>query len=321
MNLEQFMPVIEKTYLNKYETKYKISCYDGYGYMTTIDVMEGIQVIFNDFHCTLSPEETSSQKERFLEINHCLHGRFECIFGKERYGYLGEGDMAINDWAIDRFGSGFPLGYYNGVEVLIDLNTAKENIFLRQLHIDIHKLSKKVKNHQNLFIMRSTQQIQHIFLEMYHVNEDIKIDYLKIKVAELLLFLQNKTFDINTESRRYYTKKQIECVKQIKKDLQFHTQEKYNIQSLADFYQINVNTLRKCFKDIYGKSIYQWYKEYRLQLAKQLLEETDFPIIEIAAKVGYENPSKFSSAFYHLYQQTPRNYRQTHQSIYQNGAF
>src|SRR5699024_12564566 len=63
----------------------------------------------------------------------------------------------------------------------------------------------------------ATDQIQHIFLEMYEVEENIKLDYLKIKVLELLLFLSNTDFKIPQRSRSYYPRKQIELIKEMKK--------------------------------------------------------------------------------------------------------
>ena len=61
--------------------------------------------------------------------------------------------------------------------------------------------------------MRATQQIQHIFMEMYDVENEIKVDYLKIKVLELLLFLSHIDFEIIQDKKRYYPKNQIETVK------------------------------------------------------------------------------------------------------------
>lgn len=114
---------------NKYN-KYKILCDPGYGYMTSYDILPGIQVIMNDFQCDNSPEVSNNYLENYLEINHCLYGRFECFFEENIYGYLGEGEVSINDWKIDRKVSRFPLGYYYGIEILININIACQNELL-----------------------------------------------------------------------------------------------------------------------------------------------------------------------------------------------
>ena len=72
------------------------------------------------------------------------------------------------------------------------------------------------------------------------------------------------------------------------------------------------HTFRKAFKEIHGKPIYQWYKEYRLEYSLGLLINTDIPIIEIANEIGYSNPSKYSAAFYQYTSMTPQQYRKSH---------
>ncbi len=67
--------------------------------------------------------------------------------------------------------------------------------------------------------------------------------------------------------------------------------------------------IKSCFKGIYGSSVYAYQKEYRLQLSQKLLLETDCTVAEIAHRVGYENPNKFSSAFREAAGMTPTEYR------------
>ncbi|WP_331456249.1 helix-turn-helix domain-containing protein [Methanobrevibacter arboriphilus] len=72
---------------------------------------------------------------------------------------------------------------------------------------------------------------------------------------------------------------------------------------------MSITSLKTSFKAIYGKPVYAWRKEYRLQIAKELLNKEDYKISEIANKVGYKNPSKFSAAFKEYYKLTPSQYR------------
>ena len=50
-------------------------------------------------------------------------------------------------------------------------------------------------------------------------------------------------------------------------------------------------------------------KEYKIQMAAQLLLTTQLSISEIAGKIGYSNPNKFSSAFRSIIGMSPREYR------------
>ena len=69
-------------------------------------------------------------------------------------------------------------------------------------------------------------------------------------------------------------------------------------------------------KDVYKRQVYAYQKEYRLQLAQKLLLETDCTVAEIAHRVGYENPNKFSSAFREAAGMTPTAVSYTHLDVY-----
>lgn len=61
--------------------------------------------------------------------------------------------------------------------------------------------------------------------------------------------------------------------------------------------------------DIHGSSIYQYMKTYRMQTARVLLQDTSRSVTEIAATLGYDNPSKFSEAFKKEYGISPTLFR------------
>ena len=44
--------------------------------------------------------------------------------------------------------------------------------------------------------------------------------------------------------------------------------------------------MKNCFKEIYGKPIFKWRKEYRLDYASRLIEEGQLNISEISKKVA-----------------------------------
>ncbi len=68
--------------------------------------------------------------------------------------------------------------------------------------------------------------------------------------------------------------------------------------------------MKKCFKDVYGDSIYSYQKRYRINLAaNMLLQDKTKEIQEIAASLGYENPGKFSAAFRSVMGVSPAEYR------------
>lgn len=81
-----------------------------------------------------------------------------------------------------------------------------------------------------------------------------------------------------------------------------------SLDELADKYGISKTNLKNCFKEVYGKPIYKWRKEYRLDYACRLIKKRDLNISEISKKVGYSSPSKFSQAFKKYVGCTPSEY-------------
>ena len=68
--------------------------------------------------------------------------------------------------------------------------------------------------------------------------------------------------------------------------------------------------MKRCFKAIYGNTIGGWLLQYRMnQAAVMLQQQRKLSITEIAGKVGYDSPSKFSIAFRRVMGLSPTEYR------------
>lgn len=113
----------------------------------------------------------------------------------------------------------------------------------------------------------------------------------------------------DVQQTEYFNQHQVECVKQAAALLTQELTVRRTIEQLAQEVGLSPTALKSCFKGIYGSSVYAYQKEYRLQLAQKLLLETDCTVAEIAHRVGYENPNKFSSAFREAAGMTPTEYR------------
>lgn len=102
---------------------------------------------------------------------------------------------------------------------------------------------------------------------------------------------------------------QIQAVNEIHALLTSDLTVRYTIEELSSRFHINQTTLKTVFKTVFGQSIGGYMKEYRIKRAKELLCHSDASISEIASKVGYENQSKFTSAFKDVTGMLPKEYR------------
>jgi AraC-like DNA-binding protein len=82
-----------------------------------------------------------------------------------------------------------------------------------------------------------------------------------------------------------------------------------HIPILADKAGINEFKLKLGFKELFQISPYQYRLQLCLKKAKELLEETDDTIDQIATKVGFDTYNGFSTAFKKAFRIAPTQYR------------
>lgn len=82
-----------------------------------------------------------------------------------------------------------------------------------------------------------------------------------------------------------------------------------HIPALADKAGINEFKLKLGFRELFQTSPYQYRLHLCLKKAKQLLEETDDTIDQIASRVGFGTYNGFSTAFKKAFHLAPTEYR------------
>ncbi len=86
----------------------------------------------------------------------------------------------------------------------------------------------------------------------------------------------------------------LEYVRQlIESNLRTH----YTIPTIAQAVGLNEFKLKTGFKALYGKPIFEFLQELRMDKALYYLHNTDLPINEISYQVGYGSPTNFVAAF------------------------
>ncbi len=282
----------------------------GTGEISVYQVFPGIELVYNDIHMTYCNQSQTGLKNT-IEINHCREGRYECSFGENSCCYMAEGDLTIGSVMRKKSSSNFPLSHYHGITITISLDELEEDVcrIMELLDIDLQKIKQYIVDGNRCCIMRANPSIEHIFSELYFVREQRKSGYMKIKILEMLLFLSDLDTRQEVIQTEYYSQKQVSLIKEIADFITKDITRHYTIEQLAEKYNISPTALKKCFRGVYGSSVYAYLRMYRLQTTARLLEETALPITEIAAKTGYDNPNKLSSAFKQIYGVSPTDFR------------
>lgn len=281
----------------------------GTGDITVYQAFPGLELVYNDMHMEYC-NKTQNPRSGVIEINYCREGRCECAFGEQSYCYMAAGDLSICSLQRRSHTSSFPTSHYHGITVTIDFAGITEEMrkILGLLSVDLTHISE-FSGKQDFHMVRANETVQHIFSELYTVQDHIKPSYIKIKLMELLLMLTELDFNEGKADCVYFSQVQRDCIRQIHDFVVEHIMEHYTIEELAERFEISPTAMKNCFKGIYGVPIYAYFRTYRLQIAERLLREGQLSVAEIAAKIGYTNPNKFTSAFRSEYGMPPTAYK------------
>jgi len=111
-----------------------------------------------------------------------------------------------------------------------------------------------------------------------------------------------KAFLINPVS----THKEIEIVK---KNIYEHYNEEIGVDQLAQMVYLTPSYLSSIFKKETGQNLNKFIKQYRMEKAKQMLENTMKKIVNISKEVGYPNVSYFCQSFREYFGVSPEKFR------------
>ncbi len=82
-----------------------------------------------------------------------------------------------------------------------------------------------------------------------------------------------------------------------------------SLHELAAQAQMSHAKLNRCFKKVYGATVYSWLRNYRLERAKQCLN-TSVTITDVAFQCGFSSASHFAQAFKQRYGCSPMEHKE-----------
>ncbi len=129
------------------------------------------------------------------------------------------------------------------------------------------------------------------------------------KALELLLLGIQALIDAESGAQRAdrgLTQRDLDCLHKARQILEREFIHPPTIASLGQAVGMNEAKLMRCFKQLFGQTVFDYSQHLRMQRAKELLETTDRSITEIAFDVGYEYSSNFATAFKRHYGITPK---------------
>lgn len=143
----------------------------------------------------------------------------------------------------------------------------------------------------------------------FNLHDSIKDIYLKGKAYELLGLYFNKTEDANIEQCPFLVDEtNVQKIRKAKDIIIHRMAEPPGLQELADEIDLSLKKLKDGFKQLYGDSVYSFLFDYKMEVARKMLESGDNNVNEVGLKIGYSTASHFIAAFKKKYGITPKKY-------------
>ena len=247
----------------------------------------------------------------FIQFHFCISGSITFNYNKGAYNLkLDEGKF---------------LTLYNPEKPLtIDASAAKNSKVISVLIpiVEFHKLFSSSSSDIPFFENKSLNQkhysenlISNSILIV--LNQIIKNDMdnstrsllYKAKIYELFSLIFKKTKEIDLDQCPFLNND--ENLKKIAKAKDVILKDIKNPPSLIELSKtidLSLKNLKKGFKEIYGKPVYKYLFDFKMERAKQLLSNGNLNVNEVSYDLGYSSSSHFIAAFKKKYGITPRTY-------------
>ena len=146
----------------------------------------------------------------------------------------------------------------------------------------------------------------------YNLNTNLRELYCKAKVYELLSLYFNRGEDVKVEQCPFLAdESNVKKIKAAKDIVIQRIAEPPTLVELSLEIDLSLKKLKEGFKQIYGTTVYGFLFDYKMELARKLLESGAHNVNEVGLKVGYSTASHFIAAFKKHYGTTPKKYIQS----------
>lgn len=227
--------------------------------------------------------------------------------------------------------------YYSESKVFLEEEQEKGNVFAK---VDEDALMKQMKQDIKMKDINSLREHFGTMCERYRQNSSFSQVYIKFIFSNMLKDFYDNLPDetgkkLNEEIEQLYAssdfeqvlaiinrnidrlEKQFGCnpqmnhreIETVKKYIYENYDKEISVDYLADMVFMAPSYLSHVFKKETGQNLSKFIKAYRMEKAKEMLEETHNKIVNISYAVGYPNVSYFCQSFREYFGVSPQKFR------------
>jgi len=247
----------------------------------------------------------------YIQFHFCLKGDLDFIFNEGNYSL----NLSTNKFLI----------LYNPKKDLpVNINLKSNSIFISAL-ISINKFHKlfsqdghkidflsgdnsNQKYYKELEINNSMLLVLNQMLK-YRTSSITKDLYLKSKIYEIFSLIFNSENNNEDEKCPFILNDdQLRKIRLAKDIILERFNEPPTLVELSEEINLGLRQLKQGFKETYGKPVFQYLLDYKMDKAAKLLSDGKYNVNEVSIELGYSNSSHFIHAFKKKFGITPLSY-------------
>ncbi|MDN6730939.1 MAG: response regulator [Atopostipes suicloacalis] len=198
-----------------------------------------------------------------------------------------------------------------------ELNAIVQSIYSREISIIKQRLQQlaRILFDYNVAVYEAKTTVYTVVTQSYLVFDDLNNpDYVKSvnnithseNFEDLKKVLTDETIPLKELSKKLLFS---DTTREVIKIIQEEYPDKLKLKSIAKRIHLNTMYLGQLFKKETGKSFSEYLNDYRIDIAKNMLVESNDSITDISQAVGYENHGYFYKMFKKKNDISPRKYR------------
>ncbi|NDJ18855.1 helix-turn-helix transcriptional regulator [Myxacorys almedinensis] len=161
----------------------------------------------------------------------------------------------------------------------------------------------------------NTPAIQAVLQQILHCpyQDLMKRMYLESRAQDLIVLQFTQFAELNTATAQPFLKPDdIDRIHQARDILICHLDQPPSLLELARQVKLNDCKLKQGFRQIFGTTVFGYFRDYRMERSRQLLQNQEMTISGVAAEIGYASTTSFADAFKRKFGISPKAYQLTH---------
>lgn len=291
----------------------------GHGSMKARAVSPHFIVAVVDFTCESCPSVPFDdaafsgfwEPGTIFTVNHCMEGRCEVSLPGQGYAIVKPGDFCVScfDTAPDEYR--YPLGRYQGVEVIAHSGCANDPLF-RILQEDELDLESSVRRAGFAALYAGNARLNGFMERLGDAHAAQSAARLAYESLGLLLALCELDLS-EARPSMLLTRSQMTLARTVREQLEADISAQHDVRGFASKLGVSASTLNNYFSTAFGQTVAAYLRRRRMEEGAALLAAGS-DVATASLSVGYENPSKFAAAFKRSRGMTPSEFRRQTQA-------